>query len=97
MSKRLSEIQSNIVDEILWGNSFHGHDIDKVIDGEDMSPYFRLKVARKQDDADEWFKELVTRYVENTEELIDLYLQDEKEMARDSHVYSRRKEIAEAV
>jgi len=91
------EAQSNIVDEILWGNSYHGHSIDSVIDGEDVSVYFRLKVARKQYEADQWLEELVKLYVERHEELMDYYRQDEAEVSRENHVYSQRKALAEAI
>lgn len=95
--KWLSEAQSNIVDEILWGNSYHGHNIDSVIDGEDVAPYFRLKVARKQDEADEWLERLVIEYVSRHEELEDYYRQDEMERMRDNAIDARRYLVAEAI
>jgi len=88
--KWLSEAQSNIVDEIMWGNSYHGHSIDSVIDGEDVSVYFRLKVARKQDEANEWLEELVKLYVERHEELMDYYRHDEQERARENAMDAER-------
>ncbi len=97
---RLEEAQSNIVDEILWGNSYHGHSIDSVIDGEDVSVYFRLKVARKQYEADQWLKELVKLYVERHEELMDYYRQDERERAQENAIDAERERrymIAEAI
>jgi hypothetical protein len=87
---QLKEAQSNIVDEILWGNSYHGHNIDSVIDGEDVAPYFRLLVARKQDEANEWLEELVKLYVERHEELIEFYRMDEEERMRDNAVDRKR-------
>ena len=98
--KWLSEAQSNIVDEIMWGNSYHGHDIDSVIDGEDVAPYFRLKVARKQYEADEWLERLVIDYVSRHEELMDYYRQDEEERMRESAIDAERERrymIAEAI
>ena len=97
---QLKEAQSNIVDEILWGNSYHGHSIDSVIDGEDVAPYFRLKVARKQDEANEWLEELVKLYVERHDELMDYYRQDEEERARENAVDAERERrylVAEAI
>ena len=94
------EAQSNIVDEILWGNSYHGHNIDSVIDGEDVAPYFRLKAARKQHEADEWLERLVIDYVSRHEELMDYYRQDEEERMRESAIDSERERrymIAEAI
>lgn len=98
--KWLKEAESQIVDEILWGNSYHGHDISKVIDGEDTSPYFRLYVARRKDDADKWLEELVTLYVQRHEELVELYRIDEEERMRDSAIdaeIDRRYLVAEAI
>lgn len=98
--KWLKEAESNIVDEILWGNSYHGHDIDSVIDGEDVAPYFRLLVARKQDEANEWLERLVIDYVSRHEELIDYYRQDERERERDNAIDAERERrywIAEAI
>lgn len=98
--KWLKEAESNIVDEILWGNSYHGHDIDSVIDGEDVAPYFRLLVARKQDEANEWLERLVIDYVSRHEELIDYYRQDERERAQENSVDAERERrylIAEAI
>jgi hypothetical protein len=97
---QLKEAQSNIVDEILWGNSYHGHNIDSVIDGEDVAPYFRLLVARKQDEANEWLEELVKLYVERHEELIEFYRMDEEERMRENAIDAERERrylVAEAI
>jgi hypothetical protein len=97
---QVSKAQSNIVDSILWGESFHGHSIDSVIDGEDVSVYFRLKVARKQYEADQWLEELVKLYVERHEELMDYYRQDERERAQENAIDAERERrymIAEAI
>jgi adenylate kinase family enzyme len=94
------EAQSNIVDEILWGNSYHGHDITSVIDGEPVDTFFRLYVSRRKDDADKWLEELVTLYVQRHEELMEFYRQDEEERARENAIDAereRRYQVAEAI
>lgn len=88
--KWLKEAESQIVDEILWGNSYHGHDITSVIDGEPVDTFFRLYVSRRKDDADKWLEELVTLYVQRHEELMEFYRQDEEERMRESAIDSER-------
>lgn len=98
--KWLKEAQSNIVDEILWGNSYHGHSIDSVIDGEDVAPYFRLLVARKQDEANEWLERLVIDYVSRHDELMEFYRMDEEERMRENAMDAERERrylVAEAI
>ncbi len=95
--KWLSEAQSNIVDEILWGNSYHGHDIASVLDGEPVDDFFRLYVNRKHDEANEWLERLVIDYVSRHEELEDYYRQDEIERMRDNAIDARRYLVAEAI
>ena len=98
--KWLKEAQSNIVDEILWGNSYHGHDITKVIDGEPVDTFFRLYVSRRKDDADKWLEELVTLYVQRHEELMEFYRMDEEERMRESAIDAERERrylVAEAI
>ena len=89
------EAQSNIVDEILWGNSYHGHDITSVIDGEPVDTFFRLYVSRRKDDADKWLEELVTLYVQRHEELIEFYRQDEAERMRENAIDAERRYMIE--
>lgn len=98
--KWLKEAESQIVDEILWGNSFHGHDITSVIDGEPVDTFFRLYVSRRKDEADEWLEELVTLYVQRHEELIEFYRMDEEERMRENAIDAereRRYQVAEAI
>ncbi len=98
--KWLSEAQSNIVDEILWGNSYHGHDITKVIDGEPVDDFFRLYTNRKKDEADEWLERLVIDYVSRHEELIEFYRMDEEERMRENAIDAERERrylVAEAI
>lgn len=90
MKKWLSEAQSNIVDEILWGNSFHGHDITSVLDGEPIDDFFRLYTNRKKDECDEWLERLVIDYFSRHEELEDYYRIDEAERMKSNMIDSKR-------
>lgn len=88
--KWLTEAQSNIVDEIMWGNSYHGHDITSVLDGEPVDDFFRMYVSRNKEGADEWLERLVIDYVSRHEELMDFYRQDEEERMRQNAIESER-------
>ena len=95
-TKWLKEAESEIIDTIMWGGNFHGHDITKVLDGEVIDDLLLLLVSRKQDEAMDWLKHRVIYYVQNHEELIEMYRDDEEERMRDNAIDCKR-EMAEAV
>ena len=95
-TKWLKEAESEIVDQIMWGESFHGIDITTVMDGEPVDELLLLLVQRKDDDARDWLKRMVIQYVQKHDKLIDLYRMDEEERMRDSALESRYL-VAEAI
>ena len=87
----------DIVEKIMWGESFHGIDITTVLDGEVVDGLLLLLVRRKFDEATDWLKDRVQAYVERDERLLDLHYMDEQEELRDSAVdweIKREKEMA---
>ena len=99
-TKWLREAESNIVDSIMWGESFHGVDICTVLDGEPVDDLLRYLVNRKTDEAMDWLERRVIDYVSRNEELVELYRMDEEERMRDSAIdaeIDRRYLVAEAI
>ena len=95
-TKWLREAESEIVDQIMWGEKFHGIDICAVMDGEPVDELLLLLVQRKDDEARDWLKRMVIQYVQRHEKLVALYRMDEQERLRDSALESRYL-VAEAI
>jgi hypothetical protein len=95
-TKWLKEAESEIVDQIMWGESFHGIDITTVMDGEPIDELLLLLVQRKPDEAMDWLKRMVIHYVQRHDKLVEIYRMDEQERLRDSALESRYL-VAEAI
>ena len=94
--KWLSEAESNVVDSIMWGESFHGIDICTVLDGEPVDDLLRHLVNRKSEEAMEWLERRVISYV-SEQELGRLWEADERERNRENALIDsleRRREVA---
>ena len=95
-TKWLKEAESEIVDQIMWGEKFHGIDITSVMDGEPIDDLLLLLVQRKDDDARDWLKRMVINYVQKHDKLVDLYRMDEEEKIRERALEGRYL-VAEAI
>ncbi len=89
-TKWLREAESNIVDMIMWGESFHGIDLPKVMDGEPVDDLLRYLANRKTDEAMDWLRSRVIDYVSRHDELAELYRMDEEEIMRGNAIDAKR-------
>jgi hypothetical protein len=99
ITKWLREAESEIVDQIMWGESFHGIDITKVMDGEPVDELLLLLVQRKPDEAMDWLKRMVIHYVQQNE-LEELWIADKREEERENGILDQlrmRRSVAEAI
>jgi len=98
-TKWLREAESEIVDQIMWGEKFHGIDITTVMDGEPIDELLLLLVQRKPDEAMDWLKRMVIRYVQQNE-LEELWIADKREEERENGILYQlemRRSVAEAI
>ena len=92
------EAEADVIDRIMWGEEFHGVDIEWVMDGEDCGDIIRLLMQRREDEARDLIKPLVLRFMEGKtgQKLIDARLSDEWEQQRDSAMEAKTNLLLEA-
>ena len=98
-TKWLKEAESEIVDQIMWGEKFHGIDICSVMDGEPIDELLLLIAQRKDDEARDWLKRMVIHYVQQNE-LGELWIADKQEEERENGILYQlemRRSVAEAI
>lgn len=96
-----SEAEKDLLDSLMWGEKVLNVDITHVMDGEPVDEFLLLVVQRKQDEALDWLKSFVKRFIkgETGQKLVDYLIKEDQERRRDSMIDAeihRRKLLQEA-
>lgn len=75
-----SEAERELIDQIMWGEKIGEVDITYVMDGEPLDTLLRLTTERRHDEALDWLRPFVKRFIEGEtgQKLVDSFLADER-------------------
>lgn len=93
-----SEAERELIDQIMWGEKYLGVDITYVMDGEPLDALLRLVAERRDDDARDWLRPFVKRFIEGEtgQKLVDSFLADERARQIDSAMDAKTDLLMEA-
>jgi len=76
-----SEAERELIDQIMFGEKYMGVDLPYVMDGEPVDTLLRLTAERRHDEAIDWLRVFVKRFIEGEtgQKLVYSFLADERE------------------